>query len=164
MKMLFSLLFLYTSISLGKTRIGEWAAYNYEERTATSNIKGTLIKEIIEVKKQPGPNGKLINYLKISETLMPIGSAPSEVFKWEPESQYLTNLFLNFYLFKCSFIKSIGTIEKIKVPAGKFNTCHVKDQNSWIGVVPFNHVLFIQDEENLFRRLELIKFSWKLKN
>jgi hypothetical protein len=163
MKLLLSLLFLYTSVSLAKNRVGEWAAYNYEERTATSYIKGTLIKEIVEVKKQADPNGKLVNFLKISEKLLPIGSPPKEVFKWEPESQYLPNLYLNFYVFKCTFIKSMGTIEKIKVPAGKFNTCHVKDQNSWIGAVPFNHVLFIQDEENLFRRLELIKFSWKRK-
>lgn len=163
MKLLLSFLFLYTSVSLAKSRVGEWAAYNYEERTATTSVKGTLIKEIVEVKKQAGSNGKPVNYLKISEKLMPIGSAPTEVFKWEPESQYLPNLFLNFYVFKCTFIKSMGTIEKLIVPAGKFNTCHVKNQNSWIGAVPFNHVLFIQDEENLFRRLELIKYSWKRK-
>lgn len=163
MKLLLSLLFLYTSVSLAKSRVGEWAAYNFEERTATSSVKGTLIKEIVEIKKMAGPNGKLVNYLKISEKLLPIGSAPTEVFKWEPESQYLPALFLNFYVFKCTFIKSIGSIEKIKTSAGKFKTCHLKDQNSWIGVVPFNHVLFIQDEENLFRRLELIKFSWKKK-
>tara|TARA_B110001454_G_C12723312_1_gene436614 strand:- start:31023 stop:31514 length:492 start_codon:yes stop_codon:yes gene_type:complete len=163
MKLLLSLLFLYTSVSLAKSRIGEWAAYNYEERTATRSIKGTLIKEIVEVKKRAGPNGKLVNYFKISEKLLPIGSAPMEVFTWEPESQYPPNLFLNFFVFKCTLIKSMGTIEKIKVPAGKFNTCHVKDQNSWIAAVPFNHVLFIQDEENIFRRLELIKYSWKRK-
>lgn len=163
MKLLLSLLFLYTSISLAKSRVGEWAAYKYEERTPTSAIKGTLIKEVIEVKKMASPSGKTINYLRISEKLLPVGAAPSEVFKWEPESQYLPSLHLNFYVLKCMFIKKMGSVEKIKVTAGTFNTCHVKDQYSWIGPVPFNHVLFIQDEENIFRRFELIKYSWKKK-
>lgn len=163
MKLLISLIILYTSISLAKSRVGEWAAYDYEEKTATSSIKGTLIKEIVETKRMASPSGKVINYLKISEKLLPVGFAPTETFKWEPESQYLKNWDLNFYLVKCRFIKKVGDIETIKVKGGKFTTCHVKDQNSWIGAVPFNHVLYIQDDENLFRRFELIKFSWKNK-
>ncbi len=164
MKLLISLILLYTSVSLAaKSRVGEWAAYNYEERTATSSAKGTLIKEIIEVKRMASPSGKMMNYLKVSEKLMPIGSNPTEVFKWEPESQYLKQWDLNFYLLKCKFIRKIGDIETLKTSAGKIVTCHVKDQNSWIGAVPFNHVLHIQDDENVFRRFELIKFSWKKK-
>lgn len=164
MKLLISLLILSTSVSLAaKSRVGEWAAYKYEERSATTTIKGTLIKEIVEIKRMQSPTGTLENYLKISEKLLPIGSAPTEIFKWEPESQYLKLWDLNIYLLKCRFVKKIGKIETLKMSAGKITTCHVKDQNSWVGAVPFNHVLYIQDDENLFRRLELHKFSWKKK-
>jgi hypothetical protein len=163
MKLLIVLVFLCTGAAFAKSRIGEWAAYDYEESTTTSSVKGLLYREILDEKKMLGPDGKMASHLKIGEKLLYPTTQTKEVIKWEPSAQYYTNLGLNVYVFKCRFFKNMGNIETIKVKAGKFKACKVKDQNSWIGVVPFNHLLFIQDEPNLFRRYELVKYGWKKK-
>ncbi|MBL7545242.1 MAG: hypothetical protein JNL11_15595 [Bdellovibrionaceae bacterium] len=163
MKVLITLVFLYTSLSLAASRVGEWAAYDYEESTPTSSLKGILIKEVLAVKRMKSASGKLENHLQVSSKLLSSGAATKEVIKWEPETQYHNALDLNLYVLKCRFIAKIGKIEKIKVKGGSFNACHVKDQDTWVGVVPFNFILHIRNEPQLFQRYELINYSWKKK-
>lgn len=154
---------LFASLSMAKSRVGEWAAYDYQEDTATTSIKGILLKEVLEETRMRDSNGKMQAHLKVSETLSVAGVPVQETIKWESVSQYRSNFDLSVYVFACCFMKDIGTKEKIKVKAGKFDACREKDKDSWVGVVPFNHLLFIQTEETVFRRYELIKYSWKKK-
>ncbi len=162
MKLLLALTLLYSGICSAGSRIGEWAAYEYEETTKISTIKGTLVKEIIDEKKMQSPAGKSINYVKVSEKFN-FEAEDKEVSKWIPESEYLNSFELNLYMLKCRFSKNVGEIEALKVKAGQFSSCKIKDQETWISIVPFNVVLSISNDGTTFRRAELVKFSWKKK-
>lgn len=162
MKLLIAVVFLYSSFSLAGSRVGEWAAYDYEETTATNTIKGTLLREIVEEKKMQSPSGKLENYIRVSEKLN-FESENKEVSKWVLEKDYLNAFDLNMYMLKCRYSTALGEIEKVKVKAGQFTSCRVKDTETWIGVVPFQHVLSIHNDGAIFKRYELIKFAWKKK-
>lgn len=166
MKLLVLFVCIYSCLSIAKTRVGEWAAYDYEEATPSSSIKGTLIKEIVEEKRmQSIATGKVVNHVRISEKLVfgSEGYQAKDTSKWIPESEYLNGFELNVYVAKCRFWDDVGTIEKVKVKAGQFTSCRLKNQDIWIGVVPFNDILNIYNDGQTFRRYELVKFAWKKK-
>ena len=100
MKFLLLIVFLYSGLTLAKSRIGEWAAYNYEESNPESTTKGTLIKEIIDEKRMRSPDGKLINYVLVSEKLN-FESKTKSISNWIPESEFLTGIELNIFMLKC---------------------------------------------------------------
>jgi hypothetical protein len=146
-----------STVSFAKGRIGEWAAYDYTEKTEKSEIKGQLIKEIIEAEDKKLPTGEKVTVVKVSEKLILNGRAGDE-----------TNLFtkfeLNLYVQLCRFQKSLGSYEKINVKAGKFGACKIKDQESWIGAVPFSTLLYMTNDGTTFKRFELINYGWKKKD
>lgn len=162
MKLVVVLLLFYSFSSLAKTRVGEWVAYDFEETTATSSFKGILLKEIVEEKIMRSPQGRMIKYVRVSHKL-DFESEPKESSEWVPESEYLSTFDLNVYMLKCRLSTAVGTLEKVIVKAGPFNSCRVKGQDTWVGVVPFGHVLHIFNDGKVFRRYELLNFSWSKK-
>ena len=162
MKILMTFVLFFCGVSLAKSRIGEWAAYDYEETTTTTSVKGTLLKEIIAEKKMTSPNGKVENYILVSEKFL-LGAESKELSNWILEKESLNAFDLNLYVFKCRFSNVLGEIETVKVKAGQFTSCRTKDQDHWVGIVPFHLVLSISNDGHIFKRLELVNFSWKKK-
>lgn len=163
MKVLICLAIFCTQFAFARSRIGEWAAYDYTEVTNSTSIQGTLVKEIIEEKQVTSSNGKSEKFFKISEKMLNGGGAIALSDSWVPASQLVNVIGSNLNILKCRFIKSVGSVEKIQVKAGRFTACKLKDQEVWVGAVPFNQVLSIQHDETVFRRFELVKYSWKNK-
>lgn len=163
MKMLIFFAIFCTQFAVAKSRVGEWAAYDYTEATPSSSIQGTLIKEIVEEKNVISASGKSEKHFRVSEKMLNSSGAVAVSENWVPASQLANVIGANLGVLKCRFIRTIGAIEKIQVKAGRFSACRLKDQDVWVGAVPFNQILNIHQEENLFRRYELVKFSWKNK-
>lgn len=163
---MFKFIFVILSISLfsyGKSRVGEWAAYSFIEKTPTSEINGEFIKEVVESIDQKSPTGEVITMLKVSEKKITRGKNVEEKFYWSESTNYFNKIELNLYLQLCRFKSSLGNYEKIKIKAGTFSSCKIKDQNNWIGTVPFSTLLFMTQDETTFRRFELIDYGWKKK-
>lgn len=151
-------------MSFAKTRVGEWAAYDYIEKSKTSEFQGQLIKEIIDSEEKKLPTGEKVTLVKISEKLISNGRNFNEKFYWTEDTNLFNKFELNLFMQFCRFQKSLGKYEKITVMAGNFTTCKIKDQENWIGVVPFSTILFMTNDGTTFKRYELIHFGWKKKN
>lgn len=153
-----------STVSFAKGRIGEWAAYDYVEKTEKSEIKGQLIKEIIEAEDKKLPTGEKVTVVKVSEKLILNGRAGDEKFYWTEDTNLFTKFELNLYVQLCRFQKNLGSYEKINVKAGKFGACKIKNQESWIGAVPFSTLLYMTNDGTTFKRFELINYGWKKKD
>lgn len=164
MKKLMLALLTVSTITFAKGRIGEWAAYDYVEKTEKSEIKGQLIKEILESEDKKLPTGEKITVVKVSEKLVLNGRADDEKFYWTEDTNLFTKFELNLYVQLCRFKSTMGNYEKISVKAGKFSACKIKNQESWIGAVPFSTLLYITNDGTTFKRYELINYGWKKKD
>lgn len=162
-KLTLALLTLST-ISFAKGRIGEWAAYDYVEKTEKSEIKGQLVKEIIETEDKKLATGENVTVVKVSEKLILNGRAGNEKFYWTEDTNLFTKFELNLYVQLCRFQSRLGNYEKISIKAGKFGACKIKDQESWIGAVPFSTLLYMTNDGTTFKRYELINYGWKKKD
>lgn len=151
-------------MSFAKSRIGEWAAYDYVERTEKSEIKGQLIKEIIQAEDKKLPSGEKVTLVKVSETLITGGRNANEKFYWTEDTNLFTKFELNLYVQLCRFQSRLGKYEKVSVKAGQFGACKIKDQESWIGAVPFSTLLYMTNDGTTFKRYELMNYGWKKKN
>ena len=146
-----------------KSRVGEWAAYEYVEKTATKEIKGQLIKEVLQTEDKLLPSGEKVTLLKISEKLITNGRTQNEKFFWDEDTNHFTKFELNLYVQMCRFQLRMGSFEKITVKAGNFSACKIKDQESWIGAVPFSTLLYVSNDGTTFKRFELLDYGWKKK-
>lgn len=153
-----------STMSFAKSRVGEWAAYDYIQRTESSEIQGQLIKEIIESEDKKLPTGEKVTLVKVSEKLITNGRNANEKFYWTEDTNLFNKFELNLYVQLCRFQKSLGNYEKISIKAGKFGSCKIKDQESWIGAVPFSTLLYMTNDGTTFKRYELMNYGWKKKN
>lgn len=165
MKTIITLLLLtISSFSFAKSRVGEWAAYDYIEKTDSTELRAHLIKEIIESEDKKLPSGEKVTFVKISEKILTNGKNYSEKFYWTEDTNLFTKMELTLYVQFCRFQSRMGSFEKISIKAGKFSSCKIKNQESWIGAVPFSTLLYLSHDGTTFKRYELIDYGWKKKD
>ncbi|MCB0368683.1 MAG: hypothetical protein KDD45_04355 [Bdellovibrionales bacterium] len=163
MKKIIIFILTLSAISFARSRVGEWAAYDYTEKTAQSDLQGQLVKEVIGEQKKV-INGEKVTLLNINERFVASGRQIKERSYWDVDTSFFNKFELKLFVFLCRFQSRMGKYRHITVKAGSFDTCKVKDQENWVGAVPFGTVLSIIDDGTTFRRYELINYSWKKKN
>jgi hypothetical protein len=146
-----------------KNRVGEWAAYDYYEKTESAASAGQLIREIVDSKTDRSPSGKKQNYFKVSNQLWVNGQKSKEKQEWIESEKLPGKWGMQWRLWTCTLDKNIGLVEKLKTKHGTYSTCKIKDKDEWQAVVPFGVVLSIEYTDSAFRRYELTNYGWNTK-